>query len=90
MKNPSKAWLIIGLILILLGGLLFVGELALHRWDLNAFGTVKLETGSLEIAESFRNISITSDTEDTVRIFLHRPDVVRDHYDRHTFIIKTL
>ena len=64
MKNPSKAWLIIGLILILLGGLLFVGELALHRWDLNAFGTVKLETGSLEIAESFRNISISSDTEE--------------------------
>ena len=64
MRKTSKAWLIVGLILILLGGLLFVGELALHRWDLGAFGTVKLETGSVEIADSFRNISITSDTEE--------------------------
>ena len=64
MKSTSKAWLIVGLILILLGGLLFVGELALHRWDLGAFGAVKLETGSLEIAESFRNIRVASDTEE--------------------------
>ena len=64
MRKTSKAWLIVGLLLILVGGLLFVGELALHRWDLGAFGTTKLETGTAEIAESFRSISITSDTED--------------------------
>lgn len=64
MKKTSKAWLIFGLILILAGGLLFVGDLAVHHWDFRAFGTVKLETGTIEIAERFQNISITADTED--------------------------
>lgn len=64
MKKTSKAWLIIGLILILAGGLLFVGELALHHWDLSALSTMKLETGSVEIPENFRSISITADTEE--------------------------
>ena len=64
MKQTSKAWLIVGLILILLGGLLFVGELAVHHWDLSTLGAVKLETGTVEISESFQNIRITSDTEE--------------------------
>ncbi len=79
MRKTSKAWLIVGLILILLGGLLFVGELALHRWDLNAFGSVKLETGSLEIAESFRNISVTADTEE-IRFLPSEDGVCRVDY----------
>lgn len=64
MKKTSKAWLIGGLILILLGGLLFVGELAVHHWDFGAFSTAKLETGTLAISESFRNIRIHADTEE--------------------------
>ena len=79
MRKTSKAWLIVGLILILLGGLLFVGELALHRWDPGAFGTAKLETGSLEIAESFRNISITADTEE-IRFLPSEDGVCRVDY----------
>ena len=64
MKNPPKTWLVFGLVLILLGILLSVGVLAAHQWDFRALGAGKLETGSVEIAESFRNINITADTEE--------------------------
>lgn len=64
MKQTSKAWLIVGLVLILLGAALFVGDLALHRWDLGALGATRLETGTVELSESFQNISIRSDTEE--------------------------
>ena len=79
MRNTSKAWLIVGLVLILLGGLLFVGELSLHHWDLGAFGTAKLDTGTAEISESFRNISITSDTEE-IRFLPSEDGVCRVDY----------
>ncbi len=79
MRKTSKAWLIVGLLLILAGGLLFVGELALHHWDLGAFGTAKLDTGTAEISESFRNISITSDTEE-IRFLPSEDGVCRVDY----------
>lgn len=79
MRKTSKAWLIVGLVLILLGGLLFVGELSLHHWDLAAFGTAKLDTGTAEISESFRNISITSDTEE-IRFLPSEDGVCRVDY----------
>ena len=79
MRNTSKAWLIVGLVLILLGGLLFVGELSLHHWDLATFGTAKLDTGTAEISESFRNISITSDTEE-IRFLPSEDGVCRVDY----------
>ncbi len=74
MKKTSKAWLIVGLVLILLGALLFVGELALHHGDLSPFNTARLETGTVEIAESFQSIKLTADTEE-IR-FLPAPDGV--------------
>lgn len=64
MKNTSKAWLVFGLVLILLGILLSVGVLATHQWDFRALGAGKLETGSVVISEPFRNLRVEADTEE--------------------------
>ena len=79
MKKTSKAWLVGGLILILLGGLLFVGDLAAHHWDFGAISTAKLETGAVEISEGFRNIRIDAGTEE-IRVLPGEDGVCRVDY----------
>ncbi len=66
MKRSTKIWLIVAAVLVLAGGLAFTAALAISHWDFASFSTVKYETKTYEINDSFRNISIVSDTEDIV------------------------
>lgn len=64
MKTAAKIVLILAAVLIVIGGLLFTGALAMAHWDFASLGNAKYETRTVEIGEAFRDILILSDTED--------------------------
>lgn len=64
MKSVTKVWLGIAAGLVIIGGIIFVGAMALAHWDFASFGTAKFETNTYVISEDFRSIAIEGDTED--------------------------
>lgn len=66
MRKAAKVWLIAAAALVLLGGILFAVVMAALQWDFTKLSTVQYETNTYEIAETFRSISITTDTADIV------------------------
>ena len=62
MSTAVKIWLVIGLVLILIGGVLFVSVMAKENWNFSALGDAAGETRTFEIRDGFENISIRSDT----------------------------
>ncbi len=64
MKRSSKIWLILAAVLVLAGTLSFVLIMSKQNWDFTSVGSVKPVESEFEITEPFRNISISSDTED--------------------------
>ncbi|NLD87352.1 MAG: DUF4097 domain-containing protein [Clostridiales bacterium] len=66
MKQTTKIWLITAASLILIGILAFAGVMTRIHWDFYALGTGEFETSTVAVNEEFRNISITSDTENII------------------------
>lgn len=66
MKQATKTWLIIAASLVLIGILAFAGVMTRIHWDFYALGTREFKTSTVAVSEGFRNISITSDTENIV------------------------
>lgn len=64
MKKTTKVWLTIAGVLVLVGCIIFAGVMTMLKWDFTKLSTVKYETNVYEIAEAFRDISITTDTAD--------------------------
>ena len=64
MKKTMKVWLTIAGVLVLVGCIIFAGVMTMLKWDFTKLSTVKYETNVYEIAEAFRDISITTDTAD--------------------------
>lgn len=64
MKNKTKIWLITATTLILVGCIIFMGVMAMLKWDFSKLGTVKYETNTHSISEEYKNISIETDTAD--------------------------
>lgn len=64
MRKATKIWLITAASLVLLGCILFVGVMTALKWDFSKLSTVKYETNTHEISESFGDISLTTDTAD--------------------------
>ena len=64
MKRAAKKWLIAAGALVLAGFLLFVGVMSTLKWDFTKLSTVSYETNTYEIADTFRDISIITDTAD--------------------------
>ena len=64
MKKTTKVWLAIAGVLVLVGCIIFAGVMTMLKWDFTKLSTVKYETNVYEIAEAFRDISITTDTAD--------------------------
>lgn len=62
MSNAAKIWLIIAAVLMLLGGMLFVGGLTMNKWNFAEIGTETYETNTYEVGEAFANITIDVDT----------------------------
>lgn len=57
-----KAWMIIGLALVLLGLALFALVMTENHWNFNALSTVSYETNLTPIREDFHNITVQSET----------------------------
>lgn len=66
MKTRTKVWLIIAASLVLIGCILFVGIMTTLKWDFMKLSTVKYETTSYELNETFDNISMDTDTADII------------------------
>lgn len=62
----SKMWIIWAIVLVILGVTLFSMALAGYNWDFTKLSTVKHETNTYQINESFNDISIKTDTSDVV------------------------
>lgn len=66
MRKATKKWLILATSLILVGGLIFGGVIAMLKWDFTKLSTVKYQTNTYEIGDAFTNISIKTDTADII------------------------
>ena len=63
MTKRTKAWVIVGLLLILAGAALCAGVLAINHWGLRGLFTTELETRAVEFREEIHSIAVTADTE---------------------------
>ncbi len=61
-----KAWIIIALVLVVVGGVMFTAALASAGWDFSALSTVKYETVEHEITEDFDFLFIQPSTADVI------------------------
>ena len=64
MKRKIKIWLIVAITLILIGSIVFVGEMTMLKWDFKKLSTVKYETNTYEFTENINDISVITDTAD--------------------------
>ena len=64
MKKSTKIWSIIAASLMLVGIIIFSGVMTMLNWDFKKLSTVRYETNSYEIGESYANISIKTSTAD--------------------------
>lgn len=62
MNKCSKKWLGAAVILIIAGAVVFVGALAVIRFDFTKLSTQKLETNTYEFNEDFDNILVNAET----------------------------
>ena len=62
--DTAKVWLVIAAVLILVGGLLFVGVMSGLGWDFSRLSTVQYETNEYEITDAFHSVSIHTNTAD--------------------------
>ena len=68
MSKFMKIWLIIAASLVLVGAIIFAGVMTVFKWDFRNFSTLKQETNTYEISESYENISLLTDTADVTFI----------------------
>ena len=64
MNTKTKTWLITAAALVLVGCIIFGGAMMALKWDFTKLSTSKLETNEYEISESYKDISIITDTAD--------------------------
>lgn len=64
MNTKTKTWLITAAALVLVGCIIFGGAMMALKWDFSKLSTFKLETNEYEVSESYKNISIITDTAD--------------------------
>lgn len=62
MKKATKVWLITAAFLVLIGCILFAGVMSNLEWNFAKLSTARYETNTHEISETFRDISLTTDT----------------------------
>lgn len=64
MRKTVKIWLITAASLVLIGCIIFGGVMTMLKWDFTKLSTVKYETNDYEISETFKAISVTTNTAD--------------------------
>ena len=66
MDKTTKLWLMIAASLVLAGCIIVGGVMCMLGWDFAKLSTVKYETNCYDIQESFKHLSIVSDSADIV------------------------
>ena len=66
MKRIAKVWLIIAAFLVIVGCTILCSVMIKLKWDFTKLSTVEYETNNYVIDESFKDISISTDTFDIV------------------------
>lgn len=66
MGKKRKTWLVIAVSLVLLGAMVFAVAMTMLQWDFTKLSTAKYETTEHKISQTFRHISIVTDTADIV------------------------
>ena len=61
-----KNWIFIAIVLVLIGGILFVGVMTKLSWDFSKLSTVTYERNDYNISENYQNISVSTDTANIV------------------------
>lgn len=64
MSRKMKGWLAAGVLLVLVGCMVFVGAMAMMDWNFKKLSTEKYETNRYEITESFSSLSIDTKVAD--------------------------
>ena len=64
--SKKKIWLMIASLLLLAGAVIFVVVMSIYQWDFTKLSTVKYETNTHEVVETFNDISIETDTADII------------------------
>lgn len=62
MTKNAKIWLIVAASLTLIGCMIFGGVMTVLKWDFTKLSTDKYETNTHEISNSYKNLSIITDT----------------------------
>lgn len=74
--KKAVIWIALGILLILIGGCLFVGVLAANDWDFSVFSTTKYEKNTHTVTDAWESVSVETDTAD-VRFVLSDDASVR-------------
>ena len=64
MSKTVKIWLIVSVSLVLVGGIIFTGAMAMSNWNIKKLSTSKYETNNYNITDAFNRIYIDSSTSD--------------------------
>ena len=64
MSKGTRIWVILAVIIILIGAALFGGIMTMLKWDFSKLSTIKYKESTHTVTESYRNISIVTDTAD--------------------------
>ncbi|MBQ4562067.1 MAG: DUF4097 family beta strand repeat protein [Clostridia bacterium] len=64
MNKSTKIWLITAISLIVIGCILFVGAMMALNFDFKNLSTVKYETNDYVISDTYKNVTVITDTAD--------------------------
>ena len=76
MNKRTKIWLISAASLLLIGAIIFTGAMAILNWDFTKLSTNKYVVNEYKIEDSFKNISIITDTADVLFVPSDTPKVI--------------
>ena len=62
MGKKTKIWFITAASLIVVGAIIFSGVMTVLKWDFTKLSTSKYQTNDYEINDTFKNISVSTDT----------------------------
>ena len=62
MSKAAKIWIIAGVSLLILGGIIFGGIMTMLKWDFTKLSSINMEKNNYEITEQFKNIKLYTKT----------------------------
>lgn len=68
MRRSAKIWLLIAVFLVVIGGSIFGGVMAVQKWDFSKLSVSKSEENEYVVTEAFQGISVVTDTAEVVLV----------------------